>query len=489
MNNTITTRGLADESLPYEEDRFVGRTSELDTVKRRIRDARQYRELPYGQVMNFWGVTGIGKTWLLSHLDHLYKRPTELNAPFTLSYSFRKPGSGKLAVFAEVLARSLALRLGAYLSEFENNLLVQTQEEGNIEYLVRALVELSRRYVPLILLDDTEEVEHGAWEEIESRFIEPLVITSRTLIILAGRRYVPRWRKFEVRRRLIDPIKTQIEPFKKVDIQQQIEKLDRGDADIEELFQVSAGNPRIVAAILENKESPLAILQQFAYDLFSRITLDQKEYVLILAPLRYFRFEAVKYMLSKRGEEDKSLGFYDDILRELAQTELVWWHKEHRAYVMDEVARRIINQIQRMQNLEQYRQQHQQAVDMYWEWAGEYPYASEDYILEIWFHLASIYATAMDKHLSPEEQRENERSLWNKLEESVAFIQENLSYGRLRILENQLFKPADIITDDEGAGVGEHVDGDTELRDMLPPSISEKLARELSMVIKEKEHA
>lgn len=156
---------------------------------------------------------------------------------------------------------------------------------------------------------------------------------------------------------------------------------------------------------------------------------------------------------------------------------------------MDEVARRIINQIQRMQNLEQYRQQHQQAVDMYWEWAGEYPYASEDYILEIWFHLASIYATAMDKHLSPEEQRENERSLWNKLEESVAFIQENLSYGRLRILENQLFKPADIITDDEGAGVGEHVDGDTELRDMLPPSISEKLARELSMVIKEKEHA
>jgi hypothetical protein len=55
----------------------------------------------------------------------------------------------------------------------------------------------------LILLDNTEETQQTTWEQLELKLIEPLTTAGQAIVIIAGRRPVPRWRRFEVRRSVV----------------------------------------------------------------------------------------------------------------------------------------------------------------------------------------------------------------------------------------------------------------------------------------------
>ena len=83
-------------------------------------------------------------------------------------------------------------------------------------------------------------------------------------------------------------------------------------------------------------------------------------------------------------------------------------------------------------------QKHQQAIEMYEGWVKEFPEASEDFILEIWFHRASIYTVT-----------EAAETLEPKLKAELGFALENLGYDRANTLSNQFER-------------------DTELQELLP---------------------
>lgn len=55
----------------YRRAEFVGRRKALAEVARRVTQGRRGEdiELP---VLNFWGIQGCGKSWLMRHLAQLY---------------------------------------------------------------------------------------------------------------------------------------------------------------------------------------------------------------------------------------------------------------------------------------------------------------------------------------------------------------------------------------------------------------------------------
>jgi hypothetical protein len=122
----------------------------------------------------------------------------------------------------------------------------------------------------------------------------------------------------------------------------------------------------------------------------------------------------------------------------------VWWNRDRRAYVTSEVVRQVINRRRLLDNDKDFVCYHMYAYDMYWEWVREYPQASEDFIVEICFHLGNIYLAKQDIN-----------GLHEKTLDALNFAKDQLNQDRLMILQ--------IAFSEEK--------GDRELLDLLPEAL------------------
>lgn len=460
MASPSVNQELVQIHRPYRPSSFIERTKELETVSSKIRQA-QTEEMIVEPVVNFWGVSGIGKTWLLQHLQHTYNFPAEtpaepplikLHPTFALYYTFENNANIPLPTLARSLANQTRSQLEKVLRKEDDAALVQVINGGDIKLFTSLLRKLSRQYVPLVLLDNTEKLDGDDWTELEQELVEPLVSTNRVLVIIAGRRRAPRMRRFEVRRRVMEPSETRIRPFSKDQVDRQIERQGY-HISAEWLFPYTGGNPHLVDAIgqhirdwTQGHEPGRAWLDQHQNDLLLPILQAYEEHLLVdipthlrtvlqaVSPLRSYRLEALRFMLATWDTQTNLPdGHYLTLLRELEQkTEVVWWSHQRRAYKTDGMVRRVMNRCLLLQNAPEYTRRHRQALQMYWEWAKEYPEASEDFILEIWFHLASLYLA--DKNLE---------DLQAGGEEARLFAQEKLTQDRWLVLQNQLLDKGD----------------------------------------------
>ena len=397
----------------YAPDKFIPRQPELERISGYVQQATRGERIEW-PVINYWGVTGIGKTWLLKHIYHLYRYPARGQQPtLVLQYEFGNKKLAELPTIASALAKQLKKQLPLELESKKNvQQAVSQAKEGNIHALIHALDAcVTNKLVPIILFDNTESITAEEWHEIEKVFIEPLVVNGRILFIVAGRRYIPRWRRFEVRRRVQDPHQTHLTPFSKESVTRLIENRHYNiDADI--LLPLTAGNPRLVDELggmlqemsqnavvnptfIQQYSKPIvAILHEYEKGLLKNVPEDMHSYLYAVIPLRAYRMEALRFMLKKASGDKYEMwaeGDYLRVLRELDQTEIVWWNRDRRAYTTDYIARRIINQRHLLGDPDVFVQLHQNAFSLYLGWANEHKATSEDFILEAWFHLANIW--------------------------------------------------------------------------------------------------
>lgn len=306
-----------------------------------------------------------------------------------------------------------------------------------------------------------------AWEEIERFLIEPLISTGHILVVVAGRRQIPRWRRFEVRRRVMDTQKSRIHPFSKEDVLKQVASR-HYRLPVNLLYPYTAGNPHLVEAIARNFETWADINEQAQYDqawldshhssllailrpskerLLEYVSPALRQVLEAISPLRFYRLEALRYMLVAQDQASATDpdGYFLGLVRELdAKTEVAWWDREHRAYITSEDVRQIMNRVQLLADPSLYTTRHQLALQMYRKWAEEYPPASEEFVLEIWFHSASLYLA--DRNL------ERTRA---EIVNALAFAGE-LNSDRLMVLQKQF-------------------EADTELAELLPDPLQEEL--------------
>jgi hypothetical protein len=485
MITPVLSLDRVQKSRPYAPAFFVNRDDELLEIDKKVEQLQAGGTVP-DPIVNFWGVGGIGKTWLLQHLYHRYRYqaepsiglPSLKRSTFALLYTFSdEPRTTSLTQAVKELGAQALSQLPSSVSNEDHALLVRASETGNVEALLRSLAKLSTRFVLLLLLDAADTVPASVWEELETQLIEPVVLGGNALVIVAGRRQVPRWRRFEVRRRVMEPEKSHLRAFDRQAVINQINKLDYR-IPIDLLLPYTAGNPLLVEAIAwhirawtpqdkkpdqaslnQHRGDLLQILSAYEQQLLEHVPSDLKPVLYAVSPLRFYRLESLRFMLTKQSPEagSRSEFYYLNTLRALdREIEVVWWDRECRAYATSETVRKVINRRWLLEDGKNYTARHGSALEMYWDWASDYAEASEDSILEIWFHLASVYLATGDLD-----------QLRREAMEALSFAGEHLSSGHLLILQKQL-------------------EGDKELRDLLPEALFDELSQSLEQSVESK---
>lgn len=454
----------------YDRSQFVDRNDELQMVEQKIRTL-QRDELLVEPIINFWGVKGIGKTWLLRHLQDTFSFDPQAagQTTFAILYPFYEPPI-RLDEVVRELAFSTLTQLDPKLTDVERADLERAAKSGRASTLVSAIHTLSKRFVPLILLDNAEVVGKADWERIEKELIEPIVSKNRVLLIVAGQRQVPRWKKFEVRRRLVEPDKSQVRPFNKAGITTLLEKREY-QIPVDELYPYTAGSPLLVDVIARyilscaeqtevdkrwlesNRNKLLPALRAAEEDLLAGVEDKPRlhDAIATLAPLRFYRVEALQWMLERRsGATDYSeVDCYNTLLDLDEETDIVWWNRALRAYETSTIIRRVLNQRTFIEDRDGYIAQHRQAQTMYWEWAEKYRDASEDFLVEVVFHQASVYSATNDPN-----------ELQASIDKALEFARSYLTLDRFIILRRQ-------------------IKGDDELLDQLPVKMRDYMLQTL----------
>jgi hypothetical protein len=448
--------GLAGyQRVPYQTRLYVERP-ERTLIEEQIVTKEGSR--PSQPIINFWGIDGIGKTWLLHHLAEEYQARRK-KGTFTCYYEFSDSFSWSL------LLQSLVAAVQAQFPEASfpqgTATLEEDEEARAIAEFIKGILDLARnrQLFALFLFDNTEKLAEAEWKRLEAGLIEPLAASGQAIFALAGRRPVPKWYRFEARRRVMEAEKTEVTPFTETQVRIQVEKGNYA-LPAELLIANAAGNPLLVDALarqVAEKDKPerriARILEAYEEQLLQEIPEELRSVLYLLSAMRFYRVEALRFLAESRPKQALLIeGNYLRLLRRLEnETEVVRWSGERRAWVTDGVVRRLINRRQFLANQRQFKKQHKQAQALYWKWAEAYPTTSEDFILEIWFHLANIY-----------QADGNAERLQAGVYEALQFALKHMSGSedRLVVLHRQF----------------QH---DQELQELLPAELRDSLAHDL----------
>jgi len=424
----FTTQRAQTVSIPpkrlYQHQEFVGRRKELGEVARRVAQGKQGKCSIDFPVINFWGIEGSGKSWLVRHLARLYRGPGRLRQgeqkrTFTAVLDFAglarfewTPSS--VAALLQPAIAEIAGQVGDTAQEAASRLQARVEAaiagQETAEALSRSFVDwiigLTDQFVPIILLDSIERATPEALEPVELHLIEPLVSTDRIILITAGRRKVARWRRFAVRRRQDKPIA--LEAFTPLDTASQIQKQGfdlPGELVYDYSFGLAYASQVLAAAIreltnghkvdrrfLQENEHRLGPwLAALDEHLLQTVPPELRETLHVLCVLRAIREGALPYLLpSRKGE-------YRDLLDELETTRLVWWDPDRGVYLMAPSLRRLLNLYLQLQEPADFARYHRQAAEYYSQAIQAKPYDCGLFLVEALYHMAYGYADQLSR--------------------------------------------------------------------------------------------
>ena len=386
-------------------------------------------------VVNFYGIPGIGKTTLLAELFHraqtgrwngyqLAPTPSALT-DLAGDRAFLNPHQGGPEVLAHQM-RQLKQQTGQYDAEFFKALKAFRALEVPDPYdeetwytfrqKAKRVADAFSLYVyrhakqqkqpAMLLFDNSEELPVEAFDWLEYEVFSPLVQTDRIMLAVAGRRPV-RWKRFEVRRRVL---LRKLHPPEKHEelVKQQAPSWSRlADNIIKLTFGYPWGNQAVVEA-LEQLGKPQAIepadFERYRPELLRRLTTEVVEDRLladvapdlrrafhIIAPLRQFDVTTLRAVLPEFAPnqfEGRGGNYFLLMLNRLVDTALVEWSAKRKAYVLDDTLRRILALDLETRDAELSLRIHQRAAELYRRWLEEVPESRSTYLVEWLYHCA-----------------------------------------------------------------------------------------------------
>ena len=407
----------------YVEKEFVGRDQERAVVAERVSQAKRKEKIG-PPILNFWGIEGSGKSWLLRHLAGCYRGPGELGEgecrrTFTAILDFKEFErfewtSRDVAILLKPAIEDISQQLPEPEIEAFSELLadVEAAKDGEMtadklaQAFANRIVSLTEEFVPLILLDTIERVPPGALTELELYLIEPLVRTDRVILITAGRHEVARWRRFAVRSRQSEPI--QLKSLSPEDTADQVDKQGfglPGELVYDFSFGLAYASQVMAAAIRDvsnghtvdesflsenahRLEPWLAALEKHLLQDASAVSPKLADDLRALCVLRAIHEGALPFLLPEMKGNDEA---YRTLLDELEATPLLWWDSRQGTYQMPESLRRLLCLRMWLKETELFERRHRQAAEYYLEIVKKNPYDSGLYVLEALYHMAYGY--------------------------------------------------------------------------------------------------
>jgi hypothetical protein len=403
-------------SREYNPGDFQDREEELEKVASRVTKACADNEINRS-IINFWGIPGIGKSWLLRYIQEKYKyyygKPASKRPTITALFDFRKTDNH--ATMTAQVAREMAKQILAQLDREDHQaikkslvrLVHREDETEQVKSFTRILTLLTSDFIPILLFDSTELLDEETCRDLEERVIEPVTWTEYCIIILAGRRQRLPLKQYAVRHRVED---TEIKPFERNYVEKQLYRW--GFTLLaDDVYALSYGHPQTTEILgvglkriserttidstffVKNSQAFAACLSQVEDHILEDVKPGIRAALELISVLRYFRVDQLRtFMIEFCGDEyrKKPDSFYNQMIGEMEKTNLVWRSPEHRAYVASHTVRRIINRRLDLRDRARYVRLHEKALATYQKWISELPRNSGEFIIEAVFHLAML---------------------------------------------------------------------------------------------------
>lgn len=415
---------------PYQEEEFADRASVLKLIEERLRDGRAQRPMRQPVIL-FWGVHGVGKSWLLGHIQHLhaFTSPDPARSQkgvFAVLADFADldPNPACLAQILSQMVKQIAEQVGdkylAPVREVDRRFRQVATVGGNAnESLAKAFTEfilaLTSDFVPILLFDTVDLLEsrdEGFFFWFEEHVIAPVVRKDQVLVILGSRRELHRWRQFEVRRRIKQE---ELQTFDRATTVEQVRKrgVQEYRATGETIYPYSYGHPLATwflhqgleqlrkedqpfdREFIETREQTVADLLMEVEELLLQGVDDSLRLRLsFTATLRRFHIKSLQLLLADLEQDDSLLSKPDSHFQELitgmVTTNLARWSSPHHSYIIDPTIRHIINRHLLLQNRIEYRRRHGTALHLYEQWMREIPLNCGTFLIEALYHQAAL---------------------------------------------------------------------------------------------------
>lgn len=406
----------------YRPGDFRNREDILRGIAEQVRLLQQGRELKNSLILA-WGVQGVGKSWLLQHLEHEYRFVAPKNSSskgvFSLYTDFRtfESGQGAVARLLGGYVDSLQARLSADICfphatvERFRKQQITAVDDRLAETFASVLEALSTRYVPLGLFDafdtlQSTDEEFFSW--FEQWILVPWLQRDRSLVVLASRRELRQLRQFEVRRRIT---RVPLVPFDRTATIKQLGDEAAGTT----LYPMTFGHPLTTwyvheeldaqrstdqpfdQAFIDTRRDDVAdLLHQVIESLLQDAPLSLRPRIMAAATLRAFHIDSLREILAgiERNPDlsNESDVYIQTIIEEFVRSNLVRWSMQKRAYEVDDTVRRLVNRAWQLKDVDEYVYRHEQAYEVYRKRIADTPWSTnaDVFIVEAIYHLAEI---------------------------------------------------------------------------------------------------
>jgi len=386
------------ERLPYHSDRFVDRDTEIDLVLQKT------AQLANGAVVEkrvviFHGFRGVGKSWLLQEIGNRLggSNPAPAFIAFLDLSKFIPPSyQEKIADEQVALANDIVSTTILYVDghvKIRTGFSSSSSRDPLYEQAERLKDNIRRLTEPLVLLvDHVDESPRKVLEQLEDRFLAPLVVLPKVLIVLAGRGREYTWKKEEFR------LKCDERDLVSFDLhfteQQLAKQIPGAEAKAAEIFSTSGGYPWTNYLLAKHSVSDLAALDQCADFLLRGLPVsdDAYDYLQALSVLRVIHDETILPLLSAYfGDSSYDVATHRQgrsraIRQALIQTTLVKWVEESGGYVMDEALSNILEHRLYLRDPDCWTRLHVKAKELFTGWISSYPRTAARWEAEAAFH-------------------------------------------------------------------------------------------------------
>jgi len=375
----------------YAPEKFVNRYDEIEFITQKVRALAEGRPVEKRTVV-FVGERGVGKSWLLDHLQAILPR------------QFRD-------------LKVLRLDLKAYVDEdpawavadMIRRVSIETSGPGerlgpDLATMSRRLMEhlrgILRKSILLLLMDHVHESNWNLLPLLEDYLLGPLAAEPRVLIIMTGRGRLYPWKTPELRLKadFKDLLPFQRPEETQAQLEQQAYK---ALPQAPEIHTLSQGNP--LANYLLGTLGMLEGLDRVVEEILEPVPADRRrqvrEYLEALCVLNAFDEERIPEMLATYYGDDSYRQWTYAQARQVREELIRWafarWNADAGGYILDPVARRLVEEYLKKAQPEKWRALQRAAQDMYTRWAREFARTRERWQREAAYHHRSLQPASM----------------------------------------------------------------------------------------------
>ena len=404
-----------DEAYAYNLSQFAAREEQMRLVSDKLKLARR-GEPDHRLLVEFFGVPGVGKSWLLACLRERYAlKPPGRTVSALVTLERVSQDTDWYALLRTVAWQIKAQVPAVGITAFEPKEAAEERRSELSAELVKLVKELPGSHIPLLLFDATEKSsELLGW--LEDDIIYPLLHSNRVVVVFAGRRWL-RWKRFEVRRRVQA---LSLEPFGESDsTAAMLEKLGVDRRLAGTFFAYAFGHPlttrvivsaleeagiaasEIDAASIERNESLIAekVYERVIRDRFLKALPRGRErerlecLVEIACIPRRFDVAPLQAFAQKFDGElfpNEAGEYYSEAISVMRSANLVQRTSKQRGLGLLPVLRWIVSKNLSMRDERTFVAWHGAARDQYSAWIKDIPVNGVNYLIEWAYHQAWV---------------------------------------------------------------------------------------------------